>query len=231
MLLSLTVKPVISVPGDKTPDMQESDVQSSDEETFEPLGDILELTNRIKAAVPASTEANLPDEGAAATRNKVKGKPKGKGKGVGKGNSGSSGPPVKKTKKTRRPPTPSSSETDSTDMEEEEFEMQEVATQSITVKNKRGYTTYPAFLFDIPPWKLKTDNLRKKLMIAEIRRSHSQRNFYDQGTVFMGFMKEFFRNYSAGNNTNPPDATQQNEHSYALGADTKNRNSESEDNN
>ena len=28
-------------------------------------------------------------------------------------------------------------------------------------------------------------------MIAEIRRSNSQHNFYDQGIVFMGFMKEF----------------------------------------
>ena len=73
--------------------------------------------------------------------------------------------------------------------------MHEVATQGILVKNKRGYTTYPAYLFDIPPRRLRTDNLRKKLMIAEIRRSNSQRNFYDQGIVFMGFMKEFFRNY------------------------------------
>ena len=151
MLLSVTVKPIISLPVDETPDMQESDLESSDEEIMEPLGDILELTNRVKAAVPASTEANLPDEGGAATRNKVKGKPKGKGKGVGKGCSGLSAPPVKKSKKTRRPPTPSSSETDSSDMDEDEFEMKEVATQSITVKNKCGYTTYPAFLFDIPP--------------------------------------------------------------------------------
>ena len=44
-------------------------------------------------------------------------------------------------------------------------------------------------------------------------------------------MKEFFHNYSAGNNTNPTDGTHQNEHSYTLGADTEKRNSESEDNN
>ena len=66
-------------------------------------------------------------------------------------------------------------------------------------------------------------------MIAEIRRSHSQKNFYGQGIVFMGFMKEFFCNYSSGNTTiTPSEATQQLKHTYALGPDTENVNSGTE---
>ena len=76
------------------------------------------LTRRVKAAVPSTSEANLPTEEAATHT-------KGKGKGVGKGCSGSSGPPVKK-KKARKPPTASSSKCESSDAEAGEFEMQEV---------------------------------------------------------------------------------------------------------
>ena len=72
-------------------------------------------------------------------------------------------------------------------------------------------------------------------MIAEIRRSNSQRNFYDQGIVFMGFMKEFFRNYGVIE-IPPPDENLQNEHGYAAQSQLEknkrkeNRNSDNEDN-
>ena len=145
------MKPTIDLGGDQTPEMQESEVETSADEA--PVGDILELTRRVKAAVPSTSEANLPTEQAAR-------RTKGKGKGVGKGCSSSSGPPVKK-RKPRKPPTPSSFEYKSSDAEAGEFEMQEVATQSIMVKNKCGYTTYPAYLFDVPPRKLRMDNLEK----------------------------------------------------------------------
>ena len=43
------------------------------------------------------------------------------------------------------------------------------ATQRITVCNKRNsYTTYPAYLFDVPPNDLAIDNLCRQYLIAEI---------------------------------------------------------------
>ena len=45
--------------------------------------------------------------------------------------------------------------------------------------------------FDVPPKKLKTDTLRKKLMISEIKRSETQTQFYERGMVLMGHLKEF----------------------------------------
>ena len=125
------------------------------------LGDIFELTSRVKAAIPSTSEAALPTHRASTSNNvPPKGKGKGKGKGVGKGCSGSSGPPV--NKRRRAVPTPPPSDTDSSDIEDEEARLHEVATQGILVKNKRGYTTYPAYLFDIPPRRLRTDNLKEK---------------------------------------------------------------------
>ena len=176
IVVDLTVKPTISMAGDVTPEMQQSDLdEDTNDAQQSPVGDILELTSRLKDSVPSSTAAALPMESAGKQRYT------GKGKGVGKGCSGSSGPPLKKRQKTKKPPPPPpSSDSDSSNAADEEAEMQEVATQSIMVKSKRGYTTYPAYLFDVPPRKLRTDNLRKKLMIAEIKRSNSQRNFYDR---------------------------------------------------
>ena len=92
-----------------------------------------------------------------------------------------------------------------------------MATQSIMVRSRRGYTSYPAYMFDIPPRKLKTDNLRKKLMIAEIKNSKAQEEFFKRGIEMMGVMKEFFRIYAAVNKF--PSATDEEgnfDHGYAM---------------
>ena len=222
MFLShFTVKPIVQLPGDVTPELSENE-----DEDISPTDDLLDLTNQVRANavnVPAE-DAALPIEGASS------GWPvyKGKGKGVGKGCSGSSGPLIKRRRKAQsRPPPEESSDSDAA--EEEKVACQANATQTITVRTKRGYTTYPAYLFDITPRKLCSEILRKKLMIAEIHRSNSQRNFYDYGVVFMGFVKEFFCNYFPalqnlnGNTQNDAD------HGYVVQPETQeNANSEVE---
>ena len=61
--------------------------------------------------------------------------------------------------------------------------------KTITVGAKRGYTFYPTYLFDVPPKTLKTDTLRKKLMISEIKRSETQTQFYERGMILMGHLR------------------------------------------
>ena len=93
----------------------------------------------------------------------------------------------------------------------------EIATQSIMVHSCRGYTTYAAYMFDVPPRKLKTDNLRKKLMIAEIQNSKAQKQFFQRGIEMMSVMKEFFRMYSLLNGfPRQPDGNDRGDHGYAM---------------
>ena len=77
------------------------------------------------------------------------------------------------------------------------------ATQRITVrKNRRGYTTYPAYLFDVPPTQLGIDNLRRQYLIAEIERSKKENLYYDNAISFIGFMKESVRSIAECNGFN-----------------------------
>ena len=96
------------------------------------------------------------------------------------------------------------------------------ATQCIMVCNKRkSYTTYPAYLFDVPPNDLAIDNLRRQYLIAEIERSKKQNLFYDNAISFMGFAKETVRSIveSNGFSLTRPSQQSQNEHCYSMPAD------------
>ena len=138
--------------GDVSPQLSEE----SDDNNEPPTGDIAELTASVQqhAATGASQgTAALPESSARTTAYK------GKGKGVGKRKSGSSGPPVKCRRPTATKSRPFQEAEEELSNEEDD---NEVATQSIKVRSHRGYTTYPAYMFDIPPRKLKTDNLRKE---------------------------------------------------------------------
>ena len=80
---------------------------------------------------------------------------------------------------------------------------------------------YPSYLFDVPPKKLKTDTLRKKLMISEIKRSETQTQFYERGMILMGHLKEFLRHLvmsgtfaQGAASTSKQDCTD--DHDYAL---------------
>ena len=220
--------PTIRLPSDRTP--QPSDVEDQDNDACPPTGDLADLTASVAqnaAAVQigsAQGPAALPGHGSAA-RARIYKKPA--NKGVGKGASGSSGQP----RKQRRQPTATASRSvqDSSD-DEDDGDIQEVATQNITVGIRRGYSTFPAYLFDIPPKKLKTDNLRKKLMIAEIKRSHTQRRFFRKADIFMSHMKEFFRMYALANKFQGQNSNS--EHGYALPIpeEDSNKSSSEEDN-
>ena len=204
------MKPTVTFPDDKTPD----DGMSSEEEQAEPIGDIAELTARVSEnAVVPSNQAQEPGSSA---RVRVFGTKK--NKGVGKGCSGSSGPPAPKRKPTStvsRPPPSDSSSNDESSNEEDAVQ----ATQTITVGSSRGYSYYPGYLFDVPPKKLKTDNLRKKLMISEIKRSETQTEFYERGMVLMGHLKEFLRQVTMSGIIGEASTSQKrnvSDHEYAL---------------
>ena len=201
------------MPGDRSPDIVCSDEETRNEA---PIGDIAELTSRVSenASVPSSAQAGVTPTSARVTIYTSK-----KNKGVGKGSSGSSGPP----KKPKAKPTSTVSipldESSSDEASSGEEEVQPIATQTITVGAKRGYTHYPGYLFDVPPKKLKTDTLRKKLMISEIKRSETQTQFYERGMVLMSHLKEFLRLVAMSGllgDAYIPDKEDAEEHGYAL---------------
>ena len=196
--------------GDVSPQVsQESDGNAD----VPPTGDLAILTANVMQTAETGASRGPATVPTVSSSAKTTAYP-GRGKGVGKGQSGSSGPPVKRRKAvatTTRPCPPSDEESDD-DNNEEGTEM---ATQTITVHSRRGYTSYPAYMFDIPPRKLKTDNLRKKLMIQEIKNSKAQEMFYKCGIEMMGVMKEFFRAYTAVNNF-PGQEGLQGDHGYAM---------------
>ena len=123
-----------------------------------------------------------------------------KNKGIGKGSSGSSGPPPAKKRSTvtatlSRPPAQDRS-SDEDDEKSDDDDQNVGVTQTIMVGAERGYSYYPSYLFDVPPKKLKTDTLRKKIMISEIKRSETQTQFYERGMILMGHLKEFLTHFS-----------------------------------
>ena len=176
--------------GDITPEL----LLSEDEEIAPPVGDIAELTARVSER--ASTPGKFADPPTSARTRVFTSQ---KNKGVGKGCSGSSGPPAKRkvpaTSTVSKAPKYDTSSDDDADEElsedNEDEDQDPTATQTIMVGAKRGYTFYPTYLFDVPPKSLKTDTLRKKLMISEIKRSETQTQFYERGMILMGHLKEF----------------------------------------
>ena len=143
------MKPTIAFPEDKTPVMTDVDSEN-DEDMSEPTGDLADLTASVHEGMPRD------EDFAGATGDHVQ--YSGKGKGVGKGKSGSSGPAVKRSRKPKGKMGVTAGETS-----QENDVPEATATQTIMVGSKRGYTYYPAYLFDVPPKKLKIDHLRKKI--------------------------------------------------------------------
>ena len=171
------------------------------------------------AALPVHNESNVPVSSA-----RVRVYTSKKNKGVGKGCSGSSGPPAPKrvaTSTVSKPPADESTSEEEENTDDDDGEDAVNATQTITVGSTRGYSYYPGYLFDVPPKKLKTDTLRKKLMISEIKRSETQTQFYERGMVLMGHLKEFLHKITSGN-AGPSFAPQKKgnaDHDYAMNTD------------
>ena len=192
----------MSLPGDRTPEF--SDVE--DVGTQQPTGDLADLSRNV----------GLQPTGDEGTSNGVSTKPK-KNKGVGKGSSGSSGPPQNRKRKNNLVQQPAPE--DSSDEEEVEINEGEEpgATQHITVGICRGYSVYPANLFDKPPKRICIDHLRKQFMIHEIARARAERRFYRHGMTFMGYLKEFLRMFAAASNMQFPGGEPSNaDHAYAM---------------
>ena len=212
-----TVKPVIKIPGDETPPVYSEDEAADNE----PVGDIAELTSRVSenAAVPREMSVQDPPSSA---RVRVYGSKK--NKGVGKGCSRSSGPPPKKQAvSTVSIALDEDEDNNSSGKSSSDDEEECAVTQTITVGSTRGYTYYPGYLFDVPPKKLKTDTLCKKLMISEIKRSETQTQFYERGMVLMGHLKEFLRHMIMSGNLGETSTSQKkaaDEHCYALHRDS-----------
>ena len=96
---------------------------------------------------------------------------------------------------------------------------------------KRGYTYYPAYLFDVPPKKLKIDHLRKKYLITEIARPNTQRHFYRNAMILMSHLKEFMKVFAAAtlHASVNPDKNLTQDHDYAIQDSDQERASTSED--
>ena len=201
--------------GDKTPDY----VMSEDDNSQAPMGDIADLTAMVSenASLPEARQPSVPSSARLRIYTSKK------NKGIGKGISGSSGPPPPKRKAAATISKPPADE-DPTDVDDEDSSDDEddaaVATQNITVGSKRGYTYYPSYIFDVPPKKLKTDTLRKKLMISEIKRSETQTQFCERGMVLMGHLKKFLKQMMMSGQFGPaPSSSNQGnliDHLYAL---------------
>ena len=202
-----TVKPTVQIPGDKTPELSADE----DEENEAPVGDILLLTTRVSenAKTPQANAADVP----ASARVRVYSNKKQK---ADQGASGSSGQSKRKVTATVSK-APVQDDDDSSSGSSADEEEKPTATQTITVGCNRGYSYYPGYIFDIPPKKLKTDTLRKKLMISEIKRSETQTEFYQQGMVLMGHVKEFIHYMMTPENSqHGHDKDNSSDHGYAM---------------
>ena len=217
------VAPVVKLPHDSINDTSAHDEKS--DEAHEPTGDLAYLTANVTnnneggiAWGPLDEEGNMSGVilgtpmAAATPRPSDEVKYKGKGKGVGKGCSGSSGPPLKKKGKFQVPRRPENV-SNQADVEHYESTAQDIggrrhpqdqegaveptAERYVGVGIKRGYTIYPSYLFDVPPKRLRIDHLRRKFMITEIARSHTQHRFYRRAITFMSCLKGFFRGYAS----------------------------------
>ena len=94
------------------------------------------------------------------------------------------------------------------------------STQASTVCNKRnGYSTYPAYLYDVPPLQLNIESLRRQFLIAKIEAAKKQSNFYDNAINFMGFVKESVRTMAEVNGLKLSKANGEGEHAYAMSQD------------
>ena len=190
--------------GDQTPEFTDCDTED-DAENLPPTGDLADLTASLREQMP--TDEDLPPS---SHQNY-----KGKGKGIGKGKSGSSGPPVKRRRIQASQPVSDEADQD-TDVNESQTDPEKaVATQTITVGAKRGYSYYPAYLFDVPPKKLRMDHLRKKYLISEIARSNTQRCFYRNAMIFMSHFKEFMKSFATSRVTGCTNK-KKNDHEYTI---------------
>ena len=90
------------------------------------------------------------------------------------------------------------------------------------VRSKRGYSTYPAYLFDIPPARLSIENLRRQFLIAEIERSKAEKNYYSNACNFMNFIKTKGQTLLDKNGLqlsfNPKVKVEEGDHGYAMNA-------------
>ena len=88
------------------------------------------------------------------------------------------------------------------------------------VRSKRGYSSYPAYLFDIPPAKLSIENLRRQFLIAEIERSKAEKNYYSNACNFMNFVKTKAQTLIDKNglqlNLAPKVKVEEGDHGYAM---------------
>ena len=86
------------------------------------------------------------------------------------------------------------------------------------VRVTRGYTTYPAFMFDVPPPQLTIEHLRRKYLIAEIERSNAEKIYYNRAVNFMSFATDSIRSFAAANGFQMPGSAEKDvsDHRYSM---------------
>ena len=104
-----------------------------------------------------------------------------------------------------------------------EFVPEEDVNGTRQVRARRGYTTYPAFIFDTPPSQLTIEHLKRKYLIAEIERSDAEKLNYNRAVRFMAFMTESVRSFAGANGFKMPGSSSDtgtqasNDHGYSMG--------------
>ena len=123
--------------------------------------------------------------------------------------------PAKKSRIDMKASTSTSGATPSTSQSQKT-----TAAETSMVRNRRkGYSTYPAYLYDVPPLQLSIESLWRQFLIAKIEAAKKQSNFYDQAINFMGFTKEIVRSMAEVNGLKFSKPNEEGEHAYAMSQD------------
>ena len=90
----------------------------------------------------------------------------------------------------------------------------------LNVRGQKGYSTYPAHLFDVPPACLNIDLLRRKYLISEISKSRAEEMFYNRWVSFLNFVTESVRTIAEENgwkiNRKESNADDVDDHDYCI---------------
>ena len=94
----------------------------------------------------------------------------------------------------------------------------------LNVRGEKGYTSYAAHLFDVPPAVLNIDLLRRKYLIAEVTKIRAEETFYNRCVTFMNFITESARKVAVENGiklNDKSDTADAEDHDYCMSQPSK----------
>ena len=94
----------------------------------------------------------------------------------------------------------------------------------LNVRGDKGYTSYAAHLFDVPPACLNIDLLRRKYLIAEVSKIRAEETFFNRWVTFMNFITESARKVAVENGiklNDKDDTADADDHDYCMSQPSK----------